>query len=128
MNIAAFGIVVKGNDVLLVNRRFPPQLWAPPGGFMDPGEAPQETVKRETWEETRIVCNVLSKLHEFDFNNSHLLVYACEYLSGELECSYESLEVQWFNINDLPNPISPQADIFLNAVEYVNTHRKRSTD
>ncbi len=116
MKIAAFGIVVWEDKVLLVNRRFPPQLWAPPGGFIDLGESPEETVKRETWEETGIICDVFSKIHEFDFNESHLLVYACQYISGELQCSYESIEVGWFNIDDLPTSLSPAIEIFQKAI------------
>lgn len=119
MKLAAFGIVIKDNEVLLVNRRFPPQLWAPPGGFIDPGESPEETVRRETWEETGVVCEVFSKIYEFDYNESHLLVYLCRYISGELKCSYESLDVGWFNIDKLPTPISPDDTIFSRAIELV---------
>jgi len=117
MKIAAFGIVVKEYKFLLVHIRFPPQLWAPPGGFIDLGEYPEETVKRETWVETGIICEVFSKIHEFDFNDSHLLVYACQYVSGELQCSYESIEVSWFNVDDLPTSISPEIEVFHKAIE-----------
>jgi len=119
MNTAAIGIVVKEYQVLLVNRRFPPQLWSPPGGFLDPGESPEETVRRESWEETGILCEVFSKIHEFDFNQSHILVYTCRYISGDLKCSYESLDVGWFEINNLPAPLSPEIEIFNKALQFI---------
>ncbi|WZL71829.1 NUDIX hydrolase [Clostridiaceae bacterium 35-E11] len=124
MKTAAIGIVVKNNEVLLVNRKFPPKLWAPPGGFLDPGETPEETVSREVWEETGVTCEVIGKVHEFDYhdayNDSHIDVYVCKYLSGELECSFESLDVHWFDIAHLPTPISPESSIFEMAVQQMN--------
>ena len=116
MNIAALGIVVKESQVLLVFRRFSPQLWAPPGGFIDKGETPEETIERETWEETGVICKAISKIYEFDFNQSHILVYACEYISGDLNCSYESTDLGWFDIHDLPTPISPDIEVFKKAL------------
>lgn len=121
MKTAAIGVVIKENEILLVHRRFYPQLWAPPGGFLDPGETPEETVKREIWEETGVHCQVFSKVYEFDFNDSHILVYACKYLSGDLQLSYESLDVNWFDINQLPSPLSPEATVFIDALRIINS-------
>lgn len=122
MNIAAIGIVLKDQEILLVKRRFPPVLWSPPGGFLDPGEEPEETVQREVCEETGIDCEVIGKIHEFTHKNSKILVYACQYISGYLQCSFESTTLGWFDIEELPAPISPDVHIFKSAITYL-THR-----
>lgn len=116
MSKAAMGIVIKDNQILLVNRKFPPKLWSPPGGFMDPGESPEETVTREVWEETGITCEVMTKVHEFTYHQSHILVYACKYISGSLQCSFESIDLGWFDMDHLPNPLSPELEVFKKAM------------
>jgi len=116
MNIVAIGIIFRDSQVLLVFRKFSPQLWSPPGGFIDEGETPEEAIERESWEETGVICKAISKIHEFIFNQSHILVYTCSYISGDLKCSYESTHLGWFDINNLPSPISPDVEIFKNAL------------
>ncbi len=115
MKNVAMGIVIKEDQVLLVNRRFPPKLWSPPGGFTDKDELPEQTVQREVWEETGIRCKVLKKIHEFASYQSQISVYACKYISGELRCSFESIDVDWFPLDNLPDPISPDSSIFKKA-------------
>ena len=120
MKEAAIGIIIFNSKTLLVNRRFPPKVWAPPGGFPDFGENHEEAVVREAQEETGIQCKVISKIHEFEYNQSNISVYACQYISGELSCSYESLEVAWFEIDNLPSPISPERKIFHMAYRVIS--------
>jgi 8-oxo-dGTP diphosphatase len=123
MKTAAMGIVVRNKEILLVKRRFPPLVWSPPGGFIDLGEIPEETVRRETWEETGIVCNVLNQIHSLIYNNySHIKVYACQYISGSPKISYESIDIGWFDISKLPSPISPEIEVFKKAVECVSVN------
>ncbi|MCT4607462.1 MAG: NUDIX hydrolase [Marinisporobacter sp.] len=124
MKTAAIGIVIKDDEFLLVKRRWHPLVWAPPGGFLDPGETHIETVLREVWEETGVQCKVLEKVHDFIYDNgygeAHIHVYVCEYISGELQCSFESSDVKWFTIDHLPNPISPEREVFEKALNISN--------
>jgi ADP-ribose pyrophosphatase YjhB (NUDIX family) len=52
----ANGIVVDGDRVLLARRAYAPwkDLWGSPGGFVEAGEHPVETVEREVLEETGV--------------------------------------------------------------------------
>jgi 8-oxo-dGTP diphosphatase len=49
-HLVAYFAVVDGREILLVDHKAA-QLWLPPGGHVEPGEHPRETVKRELLEE-----------------------------------------------------------------------------
>ena len=52
--LAVDACVRRGDDILLVQRKFPPSAgsWVLPGGFVDQGERPEEAVLRELSEES----------------------------------------------------------------------------
>lgn len=115
------GIVFKESKVLLVQRRFPPLVWSPPGGFPDEGEKLITAVEREVFEESGVRCKAIAQVdkiivEEFD---SELTVFACRYFSGELRCSYESKDIGWFEIDNLPEPLSPDKNVFIKAEEII---------
>ena len=55
--LAADSAVRRGNEVLLIQRKYPPMqgAWAFPGGFVDQGEDPHNAALRELQEETGLV-------------------------------------------------------------------------
>ena len=57
----AYGIVIQGSKILLNQKKSGPYkgLWALPGGAIEFGETPEETLKREFMEES---CIEVSKL------------------------------------------------------------------
>ena len=117
---APCGIIFNEKDeVLLVQRRFPPQAWGPPAGFPDRGESPRETIEREVLEETGITCEVMAPLGDYEFPEvrARLLIYVGMYLYGNLRCSYESKNVGWFSMDNLPEDISPSKDVILKAYD-----------
>ena len=62
--------------------------WEFPGGKMEPGESPEEALKREIWEEleTKIVVERLVQTVEYDYPKFHLKMHCflCYIESGSL--------------------------------------------
>jgi 8-oxo-dGTP diphosphatase len=53
-HLVSYFAVVDGDNILLVDHTSA-QLWLPPGGHVEPGEHPRETVVRELFEELKVV-------------------------------------------------------------------------
>ena len=54
-HLVSYIAVVDGHDILLVDHKSA-QLWLPPGGHVEPGEHPRQTVVRELFEELKVVA------------------------------------------------------------------------
>ncbi|MBR3066678.1 MAG: 8-oxo-dGTP diphosphatase MutT [Prevotella sp.] len=78
--------------------------WEFPGGKMEPGETPEEALKREIWEElvTRIVVERLVETVEWDYPQFHLTMhcYLCHVESGHLELK-EHEAAKWLRKDEL---------------------------
>ena len=78
--------------------------WEFPGGKMEPGESPEEALKREIWEEleTRIVVEMLVTTIEYDYPTFHLTMHCfwCHVESGSLTLK-EHEAARWLDRNNL---------------------------
>jgi len=78
--------------------------WEFPGGKMEPGESPEEALKREIWEEleTRIVVERFVQTVEWDYPNFHLTMhcYYCRVEEGHLTLK-EHEAAKWLNKDQL---------------------------
>ena len=78
--------------------------WEFPGGKMEPGESPEEALKREIWEEleTSIVVERLVQTVEWDYPKFHLTMHCfwCHLESGSLTLK-EHEAARWLTIDQL---------------------------
>jgi len=107
----------RSGHVLLVKTWFSRQLWGLPGGGVDRGEAPSRAAVREVREETGVVIDK-SRLHylttlpaEFPLR-CDLVIYRVKIGKRNLlplpwTHRYEIIEREWFNVDELPDDISP---------------------
>ncbi|HET8842004.1 MAG TPA: NUDIX domain-containing protein [Ktedonobacteraceae bacterium] len=108
-------LVRKGREVLLEKRAHVhgAGTWGPPSGHIDYGEAPEQTARRETLEETGVIINNLSFMGVtndlFADEQKHYITlwFDATYLSGELQVKApeEEAQVGWFDWHNLPTPL-----------------------
>ena len=97
--------------------------WEFPGGKMEPGESPEEALKREIWEEleTKIVVEHLVQTVDYDYPKFHLKMHCfwCHIESGQLILK-EHEAARWLKPEDLDSVDWLPADL-----EVVETLRGR---
>jgi 8-oxo-dGTP diphosphatase len=86
--------------VLLV-RRADDGRWAMPGGWVDPGETPEQAVVREVAEETGLRVSAPMLLHTKGRPASVHYTFGCELDGGELRTSDESLEAAFVSPDEI---------------------------
>jgi 8-oxo-dGTP diphosphatase len=106
-------IIVEKERVLLVKRGHAPLAgeWSIPGGVLELGEALEEAVVREAWEETGLrvetagllgVYNrVLRDAQERTLYHYVLIDFLCHRVSGEPQAAGDAAEVRWFSLNEI---------------------------
>jgi 8-oxo-dGTP diphosphatase len=62
-------IIIRMNEncdqIILIKRKFPPEGWALPGGFVDLGETVEQAAQREAKEETSLNVTLLRQFHVY---------------------------------------------------------------
>ena len=110
--VAATTVIGDNNQVLLVKRGNEPGygLWSLPGGYVDRGEIVEEAAAREVFEETGLNIDITRLIGVFSQKNHPVIVIAFsgEQISGELQTSDETLAVEFFDIDVLPEMAFPR--------------------
>jgi ADP-ribose pyrophosphatase YjhB (NUDIX family) len=114
-SVRAYGILVHDESVLLVRSSSPqirPPLWWLPGGGIDFGESPEETLLREFREETGlsvkdpVLFDVVSDVRRRpngDRIHTVRVLYTVALAGGELrdEMTGTTNQAQWFKLHEL---------------------------
>ncbi|GAB4330397.1 MAG: NUDIX hydrolase [Phototrophicales bacterium] len=102
---AAIAFIVENDRLLLVQRAYDPGKgkWGLPGGFIEAGEDPKETARREALEETGLNIEITNLLDVFFVENGVITIaYAAKRLNGDLTAADDALDVRWFTRETLP--------------------------
>lgn len=100
-------LAIKGDKVLLVKRGIEPGkgLWAPPSGFIDPGETAEQACLRELEEETGLTGRIIELLGVYTqdarvYGPVLVVMYLIDNLQGELKADDDAVDVRFINIDD----------------------------
>lgn len=115
------------NDELLLQHRIDGS-WGLPGGIMELGESLEETARREVKEETGLNVGHLELLDVFSGEDYYLKVpngdelysvtatYVTREVTGNIEVDpSESIDVQYFKIDELPKNLTSGTQSYLDA-------------
>src|SRR5687767_1241137 len=110
--LSARGIIFKENKTkILLARRLDDGYWVIPGGKLEKGENSRQAVIREIKEETGLVVEILRKLGDYYRPNKildegkglHTQIFLCREMRGRFLKNGETSEIEYFDINKLPN-------------------------
>ena len=100
-------IILKDNKVLIAQRAPEDNLagkWEFPGGKIEPGETPQECLKREIREELDVNIEVLDffgeSIYAYHSGTIKLMAFWCQWISGDFTLKVHS-HIAWVNHNEL---------------------------
>ncbi|PHQ28675.1 NUDIX hydrolase [Leeuwenhoekiella nanhaiensis] len=109
------GLILNEKSEVLLVKEMVDGKWTLPGGWADIGLTPKENVLKEIEEETGFKAEVKRLLavldkreypHPPQTHYVYKLCFLCEITEGSFDPNFDIGEVDWFDINDLPE-LSP---------------------
>ena len=106
--VSAAGVIVNDRDeVLLLNHVLRPfSGWGVPGGFMDAGEQPEATFRREIREETGLELQDIKLFRARTLNRHIEIIFTARGVGEASVQSGEITELGWFAPDDIPKEMS----------------------
>ena len=134
MDVVLFGYEEGELYVLLIKRLHDPfkDSWATPGGFLDEGETCEFGAIRELKEETNVEFNNVYQIGAFSEverdprsrNISISYFGCCKKKDIEFKAASDAKEVEWFNINNLPDLAFDHANIVSDSIKALRDKSK----
>jgi 8-oxo-dGTP diphosphatase len=108
--VTAFAFVEREGRFLVLERGQEPYRgrWELPGGFVEAGESPAESVKREVFEETGLTVETPSIIGAYTSRYGDEgkwtvdVAFHCQAPHGEVSLSAESSDAAWVSIEQMP--------------------------
>jgi ADP-ribose pyrophosphatase YjhB (NUDIX family) len=98
--------ITDDGKVVLIRRAIPPGVgtWAQPGGFLEADETVIQGAVRETLEETGLIIEPTGIVGIYPQPRASvvIVVYRADVIGGQMAVTHETLEVQAFDIDELP--------------------------
>ncbi|MBI5419092.1 MAG: NUDIX hydrolase [Deltaproteobacteria bacterium] len=104
-------LIEVGDRIVLIRRKYPPEGWAIPGGFIDLGEKAQEAAVREALEETgmRVTLTALLGVYSDPARDPRRHTISTVYIAkaeGTPSGGDDAAEARLFSEHDLPQPLA----------------------
>jgi ADP-ribose pyrophosphatase YjhB (NUDIX family) len=102
--IGTFAVIFNEDGRVLLSHRRDMDAWNLPGGGLEPGELPDEGVRREVCEETglEVVVERLVGVYGKRGRNELVFAFVCRVVGGELMQTYEADENCYYPLDQLP--------------------------
>ena len=117
MQIVSCAVIEKHGKILIARRKSGDQMagkWEFPGGTIEPGETPEQCLKRELLEELGVEIGIdgfiCSSTWKYDHATIQLLAFKATLLSGEL-ILHDHAEISWVTPQELADYDFPEADV-----------------
>ncbi len=118
--IGTFAIIFNEQGQVLLSHRRDMDAWNLPGGGLEPGELPDQGVRREVREETglEVVTERLVGVYGKPGRNELVFAFVCRVVGGELSLTSEADGNCYFSTDPLPsNTLLKHAERILDALE-----------
>jgi 8-oxo-dGTP diphosphatase len=109
-------IIINSGKVLIAKRKPTarlPNLWEFPGGKVEPGESPEQCLKRELYEEfeihVRVGEAVGANIHPYDFGTVDLMAFKARLVGGRFKL-HDHAEIKWVQARELERYAFAPAD------------------
>lgn len=117
INVTAAIIKDEHNRILIARRRPGKSLagfWEFPGGKIEEGETPEESLARELKEEMNLVVRVGAfvgeNLHHYEGFSIRLMAYLTEIMAGEMQLTDHD-QVDWVTVEEMERYSLAPADV-----------------